>query len=143
MEKKKPRKYVHHTKAHSVSDKEVREFYALLIKEQPDINVAETKAMVKAATKYAKKILKGKAAKLYGLSLDEAIKWMESPDTDPKLKRDIMIKVLGHCMPTEIHISGGDEDDGKKPIVFQMSRPDTIIEVVDKALDSVKQNDGR
>jgi len=47
-----------------------------------------------------------KAATLKGLSLDWAIKKMKG--NDKKIKKDIVLKILPTCMPTELTGEGGE-----------------------------------
>lgn len=103
---------------------EVAEFYKIIIDQFPDINPLDVSAMSRAATRYAKQIIKGKAAELFGLSLETAINWLKDPEVPINYKRDIVVKVLGHAMPQNITLNAMDHEEGEaRPIVFQMARP--------------------
>ncbi len=101
------------------------EFYKLIIQQFPNIDPLDVSAMSKAATRYAKQIIKGKAAELFGLSLETAIQWLKDPEVPMNYKRDIIVKVLGHAMPQNITLNALDVegDEGTRPIVFSMARP--------------------
>lgn len=103
---------------------EVAEFYKIVIDQFPDINPLDVAAMSRAATRYAKQIVKGKVAELFGLSLDTAIQWLKDPEVPMNYKRDIIVKVLGHSLPQNITLNTMDAEDGEaRPVVFQMARP--------------------
>ena len=102
-------------------EERVTEMVRLMKKTHPTVTDEDMKMIQRAAVKYAKETLKGKAAVLYGMSLDWAITALSDEDMDLRTKKDLVIKVLGHCLPTEVHLSGGD--DTTQPILFTMERP--------------------
>jgi hypothetical protein len=101
-----------------------KELVRLMAENRPDITAKDLDIIGKAAIKYAKEILKGKAAVLYGMSLDWAIDALQDNDISERTKKDIVTKVLGHCLPTTVTI--GVEDEETQPILFQMARPGTV-----------------
>lgn len=101
-------------------EKEVEELVALLKFEKPELTQSELRGIVSSATRYAKELLKGKAAELYGLSLDWAINILKDPNASVRDKKDVVLKILGHMLPTQVMVTG---DESSKPILFAMERP--------------------
>lgn len=108
---------------------EVMEFYKIILESMPSVDPLDIQAMATAATRYAKQIVKGKTAELFGLSLDTAIKWLRDDDVPMNYKRDIIVKVLGHSLPQNIQLNTIDENEESRPVIFQMTRPAVMEEV--------------
>ena len=106
-------------------DGEIRELVGLLKYERPELTKDQLQGIISSATRYAKELLKGRAAELYGMSLDWAIATLKDPKANPKDKKDVVLKVLGHMLPTQVTVAG---DEDSKPILFQMARPVTVYD---------------
>lgn len=109
-------------------ERKVKEMVILMKETRPEMTMNDMDMVTKAAIRYAKEVLKGKAAVLYGMSLDWAIDALKDSKNDIRIKKDIALKVLGHCMPQEITMTGV-EGEAVQPILFQMARPKEVIEV--------------
>lgn len=104
-------------------ERKVKDLTKLMAENRPDISAKDLEIIGRAAIVYAKEMLKGKAAVLYGMSLDWAISALQDDKISERTKKDIVTKVLGHCLPTTVTINGGEEEEGAQPIVFAMARP--------------------
>lgn len=101
-------------------EKRVRELVGLFQATRPELSESVVNRMVSTSIAYAKDLLRGKSAELYGLSLDYAIATLRDPKIDRREKNMLVLKVLGHMLPTEVTVTAGEES---KPIMFNMSRP--------------------
>lgn len=116
-------------------ESDVRELVALIRKEKPLITKEEMGVLSRVATQYGKELVKGKVAELYGLSVDYAIKTLKGSDedTNPRDKKDIALKVLGHCMPQNVHT---DSAEVGKRIMFMMTRPQKVEGEIQEVTDA-------